>query len=117
MTPLPDQRHEFTRTIVELRAQAAHDDAYCKQFTRQGRFFTGRIAEITESGIDDGVFRAVDADAVAIYVVIINGAMTQRVTTENETATPSATRPIPISGRSCWRMSEGLFRGKPSQNV
>jgi len=86
-TPLPDERREFVRAMVELRAQAANDERYREQFTRHDRFFTERIAAIVDAGIERGVFQSVDADAVAtLLVTTINGSMTQRVTSAETVA-------------------------------
>ncbi len=82
-TPLGETRREFTRAMVELRGQAAHDPDYRAHFTRHDRFFTERIADILAAGIDEGVFRDVDPDAVATYLMAtIDGAMVQRVTSD-----------------------------------
>jgi AcrR family transcriptional regulator len=71
----------FTRALVELRAQAAHDDDYREHFTTSGEFFRDRIAEIVEDGIEDGVFREVDPDQVAAAIhTLATGVMTERVT-------------------------------------
>lgn len=86
-TPLPDERREFARAMVELRAQAAHDERYRDHFTRSDRFFQDRIAAIIESGIDDGTFSDVDSEAVATFLLtVVNGSMTQRVTSDDDTA-------------------------------
>ena len=87
VTPLPDERRKFTRAMVELRAQAAHDERYRDHFTRSDRFFRDRIAAILASGIDDGIFADVDPEAVATFLItVINGSMTQRVTSNDDTA-------------------------------
>ena len=86
-TPLPEKRREFTRAMVELRAQAAHDARYREHFSRHDRFFVERIATIVDSGVDSGVFRPVDPQAVAtLLVTTINGAMNGFVTTDEDTA-------------------------------
>ena len=84
-TPLPERRREYLSAMVELRAQAAHDEAYREQFTRHDRFFTDRLAHLVESGIAEGVFRDVDPQGVAAALVAtFNGAMTMRVTTTDD---------------------------------
>ena len=86
-TPLPEGRSEFARAMVELRAQAAHDEGYRVHFSRHDRFFVERIADIIESGIHDGVFAEVDPEAVARFLVtVITGSMTQRVTSRDDEA-------------------------------
>lgn len=86
-SPLPENRHEFAKAMVELRAQAAHDERYRDHFTRKDRFFRDRIGSINESRIEEGVFRGVDPGAAATFLVtLINGSMTERVTsTQNST--------------------------------
>lgn len=80
---IPTERERFIAAMVELRAQATHDDRYRDHFTRHDRFFRDRIADIVASGVDDGVFSPVNADAVATFLVsTITGTMTRQVTTE-----------------------------------
>lgn len=86
-TPLPEKRRQFGKAMVELRAQAAHDEGYRDHFTRHDRFFRDRLATIIESGIEDGSFRAVDPEATAtLLLTTITGLLTQRVTSDDETA-------------------------------
>ncbi|MGQ4555160.1 TetR family transcriptional regulator C-terminal domain-containing protein [Halobellus sp. GM3] len=86
-TPLPDGRRAFTGAMVDLRAQATHDERYREQFTRHDRFFRERIAAVVAAGIDDGTFADVDVDAVATFLAAaVVGTMTQRVTSEVEIA-------------------------------
>jgi AcrR family transcriptional regulator len=85
-TPLSDERREFARAMVELRAQAAHDERYRDHFTRHDRFFRDELAATIEAGVEEGAFADVDADAVAWFLVtVVNGSMTQRVTSDDET--------------------------------
>lgn len=85
--PLSTDRTEFARAIVELRAQAAHDEAYREHFTRHDRFFVERLESIIESGIESGVFVDVDPHAVASFLVTtFVGSMTQRVTGTDDSA-------------------------------
>jgi AcrR family transcriptional regulator len=84
-TPLPEDRREFGKAMVELRAQAAHDDRYRDHFTRHDRFFGERIASIIDSGIEEGVFGDVDPEAKATFLLtVVVGSMTQRVTSDQE---------------------------------
>ncbi|GAB3028007.1 TetR/AcrR family transcriptional regulator [Natronobiforma cellulositropha] len=91
---LPDtldpERREFTRAMVELQAQAAHDEAYREHFTRSSRFFHDRIETVVECGIEEGVFREVDPDRIATLVVTaIDGARFRRSTAEVEETVPA----------------------------
>ncbi len=86
ISPVPDEYQDFSRAMVELRAQAAHDEKYRNHFTRSDEFFRGLVTRVVQSGIDEGTFRNVDAEQVAEFLLLtITGAMTKRVTTNDET--------------------------------
>ena len=63
-SPMPDRRREFVGAMVELRAQATHDEAYRAHFTRHDRFVADRVRDIVEYGIDEGTFREVDPEVI-----------------------------------------------------
>ncbi|MFC4549262.1 MULTISPECIES: TetR/AcrR family transcriptional regulator [Halorussus] len=82
---LPEERREFRQAMVELRAQAANDERYREQFARHDEFFRGRLEDVVETGIEEGVFRPVDPSRVAAYLMtVVSGAMTQSVTAETD---------------------------------
>ncbi|WP_423744281.1 TetR/AcrR family transcriptional regulator (plasmid) [Haladaptatus sp. SPP-AMP-3] len=84
-TPMTDDYRDFWRAMVELRAQAAHDEKYRDHFTRSDEFFRELFANVVRSGIDDGVFREVNPERTAAYLqTTITGVMTQRVTTNGD---------------------------------
>lgn len=86
-TPLPEHRLDLTRAMVELRAQATHDEAYRAHFTSHDRFVADRVEEIVAAGVEEGVFRPVDADGVAAFLLAtFNGSMLQRVTSDRDDA-------------------------------
>jgi AcrR family transcriptional regulator len=75
---------DFSRALVELRAQAAHDDQYREHFTRSDRFVRKAIESIVRSGVEDGSFQSVDpAQTAAMFQVMGTGTMTQRVTNDD----------------------------------
>ncbi len=79
-----DEDLGFIRALVELRAQAAHDQRYRKQFTRSDQLFRGWLADIIAEGIDEGVFRDVDSQQVAATIhVLAGGVMAERVTNDD----------------------------------
>lgn len=87
---LDDERREFTQAMVELRAQAAHDPAYHEHFSRSTRFFHDRLESIIDRGIEEGVFRDVDATRVAsLLLAAIEGARFQRVTADVDATVPA----------------------------
>ena len=82
---------EFAQAMTELRAQAAHDDAYREQFTRTDRFFSEQFADVIEDGIAEDLFREVDPDQTASFLMsIIHGARNRRITTGDETVHEAA---------------------------
>lgn len=80
----PDpERAQFRAAMVELRAQAATNEAYRTHFTRNDRFFRERFAAVVRRGIEEGVFREVDPSRVAAMVLAtIHGAMQEEATTD-----------------------------------
>jgi len=81
---LSAERREFAAAMVDLRAQAASDERFRAAFSRHDRFFRERFAAILRAGIDAGVYREVDPEATAATLVtLVNGAMTERVTTDD----------------------------------
>jgi AcrR family transcriptional regulator len=82
---LTDNQRGITQALVELRAQAAHNEQYRVHFTRSDEFFQSQLADIIQAGVETGAFQDVDPDRVAVFLVaLINGTMTQRVTTTND---------------------------------
>ncbi|MFB6109509.1 MAG: TetR/AcrR family transcriptional regulator [Halodesulfurarchaeum sp.] len=78
----PEAALELTQAMVELRAQAAHDQRFREHFTDNDAVFRDRLAAIIRSGVESGAFREVDPDQVASFLLAtITGAMTQQVTT------------------------------------
>lgn len=79
---LAGEDEEFNAAMIELRAQAAHDDRYREQFTDNDRVIHDRIVDIVEVGVEEGVFREVDPDRVAAFLTTtITGAMVRGATT------------------------------------
>ncbi|ELY65544.1 TetR/AcrR family transcriptional regulator [Natrinema versiforme] len=92
----PESDHtEFMSTVTELRAQAAHDDAYREQFTRTDDFFREHIADIVRRGIEQGVFRDVNPEQTAAFIATtIYGAQNQRATTNSDDPILAARREL-----------------------
>lgn len=87
---LDEERREFMRAMVELRAQAAHDPEYHDHFSRSTQFFHDRLETIIDRGIEQGVFRPVDSNQVAAHLLAsIEGARLQRVTSDTEGWVPA----------------------------
>lgn len=63
-----DERHEFRKAMVELRAGAATDEAYREHFTESDRFFQDEVASVIAEGVDRGDVGDVDPAAVAAHL-------------------------------------------------
>lgn len=80
---LDPEHAEFRAAMVELRAQAATNEAYREHFTRNDRFFRERFAAVVRRGIEEGTFREVDPDRVAATLLAtVHGAMQEEATTD-----------------------------------
>lgn len=78
-----DEFQDFMHAMVELRAQAAHDDRFRDHFTDNDQVVHDKLTGIIEDGIEEGVFRDVDADRVASFLLAtLSGGMNQRVTSK-----------------------------------
>ncbi len=64
----PTAYREFESAMVELRAQAAHDERYREAFARHDAFFRERIAGAVRAGIERGDFDDADPERVAAFV-------------------------------------------------
>lgn len=82
LAPDPDtERVELTKVMVELRGQAPHNETFEAYFTANDGRFRRNLADIVERGIEEGVYRPVDADAVAEFLLTtISGGTVRRAT-------------------------------------
>jgi len=82
LAPDPDtERVELTKVMVELRGQAPHNETFGAYFTANDGRFRRSLADIVERGVEEGVYRPVDADAVAEFLLtIISGGTVRRAT-------------------------------------
>ena len=73
------------RVYLELRTQAVHDPEYRAHFDAVDRSVRERLAAVVEAGVENGVFRDVDPDAVAgtIYLCV-EGALFLGSTTDDD---------------------------------
>ena len=79
------EERSFIDSLVELRAQAAHNPEYRAHFDRSDRVLRDRLAAIVRAGINRGTYdQSCDPDAVAdtIHTALI-GAMVRRATTDD----------------------------------
>ncbi|KTG28441.1 TetR/AcrR family transcriptional regulator [Haloferax profundi] len=83
MVPDVDDDGDYDRfglALTELRTQAPHDEAYREQIAQNEAAIRERFADIIRDGIEQGVFREVDADRTAsLLFAALDGARLQRV--------------------------------------
>lgn len=96
---LSEHYQEFTAAMVELRAQAAHDERYREQFAEHDRLFHDQLSSIIQTGIESDIFRAVDPDrAATLLLTTVVGTMTRRVTGDDDAAAVRAETEAYIDG-------------------
>jgi AcrR family transcriptional regulator len=81
---LDAERAELTNVMVELRGQSPHNRVFREYFSANDRTFRRGLADIVERGIEEGVYRSVDPEPVAEFVLTtMSGATVRRATTED----------------------------------
>jgi AcrR family transcriptional regulator len=80
-----DERCAFDRVYVELRAAAAHDDAFRETFTETDHALRDRLAGILRDGMASGEFREGDPVRIASFLLATTlGAMVGRATSDDQ---------------------------------
>lgn len=80
---LDAERAELTKVMVELRGQSPHNRVFREYFSDNDCTFRRSFADIVERGVEEDVYRPVDAEAVAEFVLtIISGTTVRRATTD-----------------------------------
>jgi AcrR family transcriptional regulator len=81
-----DEDWAFVTAVLELQAQAPHDETYREQLARNEQFLRDHVAGIVRDGIEAGDFRDVDPEAVArLVLAAVDGARKQRVVLNDDT--------------------------------
>ncbi|MFB6079766.1 MAG: TetR/AcrR family transcriptional regulator [Haloferacaceae archaeon] len=81
----PDDYKDFQTAMLELRSQAPYNRAYREQLRSNDRELRALLSGIVERGIEAGVFRAVDPDRTATYLLAtIDGARTRWITLDDD---------------------------------
>lgn len=76
-----DGKRGFMRTLVLLRSQVSHDDAFREHFARSDRVFQEHLAAIVRKGIVSGEFEDVDPDRFsATLLTLFSGVFFRRAT-------------------------------------
>ncbi|GAB6863252.1 TetR/AcrR family transcriptional regulator [Haloplanus litoreus] len=81
---LDAERAELTKVMVELRGQSPHNRVFREYFSDNDRTFRRGFAEIVERGVEEGVYRPVDPEVVAEFVLtVVSGSTVRRATTDD----------------------------------
>ncbi|WP_435070293.1 TetR/AcrR family transcriptional regulator [Haloplanus sp. C73] len=85
LEPDPDEaRASLTKVMVELRGQAPHNETFRSYFSANDRRFRRDLVTLLERGIEEGVYRSVDTDAVASFLLtVMSGETVRRATTDD----------------------------------
>jgi len=71
-------------TLIELRAQAVHDERYREHFVRSDKAIQKYLADEIRDGIESGVFRDVDPERMAVWLHTVGtGAAFRSVTADD----------------------------------
>ncbi|QLD85790.1 TetR family transcriptional regulator [Natronomonas halophila] len=82
-----EEHRAFHTALLELRAQAPHNDAFRDQLAENDAQIHATVAAVIDRGIDDGRFRNVDAARVSAHLLAaIQGARIRWVTLGHDTA-------------------------------
>lgn len=86
----PPERGEFdhwelTTAMLEIRSEAPHNDEFRRQLSHNYETVEAMVIAIVEDGTEQGVFRDVNAEAVAtLLLTTINGARIYQVTLQRD---------------------------------
>ena len=76
----PQSDQDLSTALLEMRSQAPYKAAFRDRFRQNDEYVRFMLKAVVNHGIDEGVFRDVDADHVArSLVTIVNGARTRAV--------------------------------------
>jgi len=76
-----DEHRAFHTALLELRAQAPHEDAFREQLAANDAHVHAVVTAVVERGVDAGTFREVDAERTAAHLLAaIQGARIRWVT-------------------------------------
>ncbi|RMB18334.1 TetR/AcrR family transcriptional regulator [Haloplanus aerogenes] len=92
--PRADATRELRTALVEVKAQAPHDDAFRERLARFDRYLHEEIRSVVGDGVESGAFRTdIDPDETAtLLVTLVNGAHSRRVALGDDAGVPAAIR-------------------------
>ena len=81
---LDDRDKTAIGTLIELRAQAVHDEDYREHFIRSDEVLHQKLVDDIRDGIESGVFQEVDPDRMAVWLHTVSiGAAFRSVTSDD----------------------------------
>lgn len=84
---------ELLVALLEMRSQAPHKEAFRERFRQNDEYLRYMLKAVINHGIDEGVFRDVDADhAARALMTIVDGARTRTVVFDDGEALDTARR-------------------------
>ncbi|WP_254839049.1 TetR/AcrR family transcriptional regulator [Natronomonas marina] len=82
-----EEHRAFHTALLELRAQAPHNEAFREQLAENDARVHAAVAAVVERGVDDGTFRNVDATRAAAHLLAaVQGARIRWVTLGDDAA-------------------------------
>lgn len=83
VTPPEPRSDGFQTALLEIQAQAPHDEAYRERLERFDEAFVSQVRSLVVAGVEDGTFRAdVDPDqTVSLVTTYLKGVRTRHVAT------------------------------------
>ncbi len=76
---------ELTTAMLEIRSEAPHNEEFRRQLSHNYEIVEAMVTAIVEDGIEQGVFRDVNAEEVAtLLLTTINGARIYQVTLQRD---------------------------------
>lgn len=90
-----DERSRFHAALLELQAQARHNEAFRAQLAENHTLVCATVTGVVEQGIESGDFRSVDPDRTAAHLLAaIRGARTRWVTLGDDAAPEAVHRAL-----------------------
>ncbi len=82
---MDDDHLQFFQALIEMRAQAPHNETFRQQFDRTDDVIVTTLTETIEAGVEQGVFRNVDAAQTAEFIhATVYGMLVRSVPLDNE---------------------------------
>lgn len=102
------EQRAFHTALLELRAQAPHNDTFREQLSENDAQVHATVAAVVERGIETGRFRSVDPERTAAHLLAaIQGARIRWVTLGRETAPETVRAALVDDVIDGWLLADG----------